>query len=207
MTNRLDVLCNAVATGEFEDNGWLALSAVSWRADDILLSLELDPGDATSRQRWNVVCERPRAHRLQNDTVNDFAVHEDHVLLLPFQQLQAGLYSSSARNPAAVAGELWAAHRRYTDDWFPPETFLNPAIPLIDLLGAPSGLLAQGPVAILSEYEGVLTRYDIACSQLRERDPKRWNGVAESEVLKVLTIGRSFVIAEAFTAATRDAVV
>jgi hypothetical protein len=210
VTNALGILCSAVDTGEFEDNGWIVLSAASWGTDDIVLSVELEPGDGTPKQCWHVTCERPRSHRLQSHTANDFAVHEDHVLLLPYQQLQADLYfASPAASPAAVAGELWAAHRRYTDDWFPPETFLNPNVPLIALLATRSGLLAQGPVGILAEYEMVLTRNDIACSQLRERDPKRWDGsswVTESEVLKVLTIGRSFVVAEAFTGTRADVV-
>jgi len=79
-----------------------------------------------------------------------------------------------------------------------------------DLLAASSGLLAEGPVGILSEYEAVLARHSIAWSQVRERAPKRWNGgswVAESEGLKVLTMGPSFVVAESFTATRPDAVV
>jgi len=211
MTNVLDTLWSAVRSGEFEDDGWITLSAASWRAEDIWLSLELEPGNGTPRQHWQVLCEQARAHRLHGETVHDVAVHEDHVLLLPHQQLQANLYfTSPAPNPAAVAGELLAAHRRCTRDWFPAERFLNSALPLIDLLAASSGLLAEGPVGILSEYEAVLGRHSIAWSQVRERAPKRWNGgswVAESEGLKVLTMGPSFVVAESFTATRPDAVV
>jgi hypothetical protein len=61
--------------------GWIAPSAATWRAEDVSLSLELERGDATPRQRW-LVSEQLRVHQLWGEVAHNLDIQEEHVLLL-----------------------------------------------------------------------------------------------------------------------------
>jgi hypothetical protein len=198
----LDSLREVMGTEDFENAGWLRLSAARWGAnDDLTLTFGLNPGDGTPQQDWQVLCRKIRAHRLQQEDASDLDIHQDHVLLLPYRRQARLFFNGPALNAVAVAGELWAAHREHTEDWFPPETFFNSDLPLSELLSAPSGLLAEGPMPLLSVYADVLSRHGIRLAQVVHGDARRFDGAApepEPDVLKVLTTGASFVVAARF---------
>lgn len=192
-----------LGTVEFEDDGWIAIEVARWHGDNLTLGLEARPGGDALHQHWEIECRGVRSSRLQRDLEGQIELLDEHPLLLPHREVHEQLFISSApSNANAVAGDLWLAHRAATADWFAPESFFNPNVSLVILLEAGSGLLAEGPRSILEAYEEVLSFHGVRCNRIGGHDPVRWkNGswMPESEALRVLVIGNSFVVAESFT--------
>ena len=198
----LEPLDEIFGSAEFEDDGWIAIDVARWQGDDLAVGLEVRPGGSAPHQHWEIACRGVRRSRLERQIEDRIELLDEHVLLLPHQQVHEQLFISSApSNATAVVGDLWMAHRKVTADWLAAESLFNPHVSLVRLLEAGSGLLASGPRVILEAYEEVLNSHDIRFNRIGTRDPVWWKDgrwVPESEVLRVLVMGDSFVVAESF---------
>ena len=180
----------------------MAIVAAQWHENDLTVGLEVRPGGASPHQQWEIICRDVRRSRLERELESCIELLEEHALLLPHRQVHEQLFISSAPASApAVVGDLWIAHRAATADWFDAEAFFNPHIGLVTLLESGNGLLASGPRAILEAYQDVLRSHEVRFNTIGARAPVWWKDgrwVPESEGLRVLIIGESFVVAESF---------
>lgn len=200
----LSALIATVDTGEFEDNGSLFIDAASARDSDLVICLRLNLPDGSKDAR-QVLCRRPRSYELMAaECADNLSVSDDHVLLWPHTQKKAALYfNGRADDSRSLLGALVQMHFRTVGEWFPFTTFMNDALfsPSCDLLGAQSGLLADGPEPLIDSYAAVLDDFGIRHSTPPPRAPGWWDGVQwqhSTEKLHVLIIGRSYVVAPEF---------
>ena len=204
-------------TPEFEENGGVVLAAARWAHPACELVLDVRTGDeARPREAWRVRCADTRASRLASEWVDSPYLADEHPLLLPYVQRQAKLYvRGRAADARLVVADLYAAHAAVTGLWYPFEAFFNSGgphavllnqgggLPLAELLGGGSGLLAEGAVGVLAAYAAVLEEHDIEPSVIGERPPLRWlDGAWQPEAtdLRVLVLGESYVLGAGFTA-------
>lgn len=153
----LSDLLTIVHSGEFEDTGRMRVVSAHWSATRLTIRLQLDHGtDAVSawQLRFTGILEYLFAD-VYNCGLN--VTSADHPAIDQYLQAREFLHFGSAPNdPHHVVGELWAAHSRLTSDWIPFDRYLNREIPLHQLLGSGSGLLATGPTFLIAAYADVL---------------------------------------------------
>lgn len=199
----LQPLDEILHSAEFEDDGWITIDVAKWHGYDLTVGVEVRPGGSLPHQHWDIACRAVRRSEIRREHEDRIELLDEHVLLLPHRQVHEQLFVSSApSNAKAVVGDLWMTHRVVTADWFAAEAFFNAHVPLVTLLEAGNGLLAKGPRSILEAYEEVLNTHDVTFNRIGTRAPVWWKDgrwVPESEVLRVLITGNSFVIAESFT--------
>lgn len=197
----LDQVFNDISTLDFEEFGAISISQAKWHNHNLVLAL----GIATGREEileYEVTCERPRAYRI--DTLRCFSnlhVDEEHVLLWPHTQKYGELYFvGKASNPYALLGELYEVHHELVSNWFELTRFVNLPYRAADIFRSGFGLLARGPVPLLTAYASVLEHHGVRQSFLGSRDPLWWDGskwVPDGK-LYVLRFGDSFVVSPAF---------
>ena len=76
------------------------------------------------------------------------------------ERRSAFLYGAPADAYAAI-GALYEAHQHAVGDWLSLETHLNTQIGLRKLLSGGNGLLAQGPLPLLTVYKDALSQYGV----------------------------------------------
>jgi hypothetical protein len=84
-------------------------------------------------------------------------------------------------------------HHRVTDGWIRFDRFLNPEVPLTELLASGSGQLATGPSFLVSAYAKVLKEHGCrpARRATRRRNPPKRALLAH--------FSESYVVAQAIT--------
>ena len=88
-----------------------------------------------------------------------------------------------------------------TRNRIPFDKYLNTALTTIELCKSTTGLFAKGPIKLMEAYKEELERHNMNPTIVGEHKPKRWlNGhqVDETEIVKVLVIGDSYVVGEIF---------
>lgn len=188
---------------EFADEGRISLTSFDVRESVLDLDLALTIGsEGKPRERWRLLCHGPRRYRIEDTTSRSLEVWKEHPLLVPHVSRHGTLYFKgrpSSRGRTFI--RLWTDHHRITEGWYPFETFLNPKMPLLDLLGTGSGMLAEGPVPFMMAYAKSIEVYGVRCTLVGEKDPERWDGekwVSEPRGLQAIVMGKSFVIAQRF---------
>lgn len=194
-----------------DQHGGMSIESVTRRDDGLDLRVRVVDAGAQSRA-WSLSLGSVREHRIELGWCEELGFSDDHPLLWPHMDEQASLYfSKAAPDPTAAAGRLWSRHQRETDGWVPFRRFLNPEVPLGTLLARGAGLLATGPVRLLSAYGEELDALGIPWSVAGRRPPTFWRPASEAfmaggawciedQKLKVLTLGQSYLVAARFTA-------
>ena len=198
-------LLATVATGEFEDDGWVHLTGARWDGDDLRLALTVRTGEhEVPDQSWEITCHSPRAQHLTLEGDGTLCLSEEHVLLWPHTQPTLQLYFRSPRTDIQSAiGALYERHAELVGHWIAFHSFFNRLMRLADLLAAPSGMLGTGPEPLMRGYGQVLQSRGFQISLVGPRPPQRVaNGrwVEETSPLAVLILGESFVVAPSFSA-------
>jgi hypothetical protein len=197
-------LSELIASLDFDEQGSLRLASARWTEAACELVLDIGLGDSAPHQAWTVRCPDVRAYRFSSGWADSANVLNDHVLLRPYTEPHVRLaFHGRSSDPYAVIGHLWDAHRQLLDSWYPFEEYLNPGMPLADLLAAGGGFLAEGPKSVMQGYALVLSSHKIESSFVAERPPVRWLDGAwqpESQALSVFLMGESYVIGAEFAA-------
>lgn len=105
------------------------------------------------------------------------------------------------RDPVAVVGALWAAHREVVGTWIPFGQHLNvfdANAPVTSLLETGGGVLAAGPRALLQAYADVLQSHGLETRFLGTY--RLGLGEPERPDVAVLLFGMSYVIGAGFSA-------
>lgn len=187
---------------DFEENGGLYISKAEWTSDDLRLVIVIKTGVDDQKQLREIQVKGVRDELIKSDLAESMNLYEEHPLLWSHNQMQVSLYFSQPTNrPHELLTDITALHNRKTANWIRLEKYLNSGLTAIELCKSNSGLFARGPINLLEEYKSVLEVFSMHATILNGHNPKRWvNGyqVDETEILKVLVIGNSYIIAESF---------
>lgn len=202
----LDNLLLRTNTLGYEEDGSFRVRSLRQSKGNLSLDLVLFSGGQSKKERWRIECFGVEAYLFQPECAYTLNLLTKHPTLLPFTEDSTSLhFYAAATNPSETLGALYECHRKIVGDWIPFERFFN--WELSRLLTASSGLLASGPVSVLSAYAGVLERYGIPTSMLPSHSPiQSWNGKsrsAKADPLYALILGKSYVVAESFEATNR----
>jgi hypothetical protein len=159
-----------------------------------------------STRNLEVRCEDVLAYAIRDEAASSLALTSDHPLLWRFTHDSASaFFYGTPPDTYAAMGALYEAHRNAVGDWFSLETHLNDGIELRKLLSGGNGLLAEGPLPLLTVYKDVLSRYGV---EVEIRGPYPPGGTMSPPSVqsrlrsetKALLIGDSYIIGVGWTA-------
>ncbi len=203
--NMLEDLLAITSGIDFEDYGSLLLTRTVWSKDGITLSIDISSDeDPDVHPRWQVLCSGVREDCLSLGYSGDLQLSDDHVLLWPHAARTSAIsFYGKAENPSAVAGALYERHWELVGKWIPFHRFLNPGLPLTELISGGFGMLAEGPERLILAYEEVMQQHGFSTSHRDPTNPVYWRGEAwleQKTALSVLILDESYVVAEEFIA-------
>ncbi|MEM8969224.1 MAG: hypothetical protein AAGE93_22595 [Bacteroidota bacterium] len=196
-------LAGILSSVEFEEEGGIHITGADWYSDDLKLEFAIRTGENDEHQLWEAQITGVRDELIKSDWAVQMQLLEDHPLLWRFNDIQSELYfSKSTDKPYELISSILEAHHKIVSNWYSLSKFINYGqFPFIDLCKSSNALFAKGPKKVLAEYARILSEFKMRPNLFGDCDPKRWTGrkwVAETEILRILIIGESFVIAEDF---------
>jgi len=146
-----------------------------------------------------------RGHRVHPTVIEDeIVLLDEHELLLEYRAEQVTLFfTGKANDPHSLVGALYEAHVDTVADWYPFERFLNPQMPLVDLLQSGFGQLADGPAPLIEAYERVINEYGVRGSRTKPQPAVWWDGenwAPDGESVRVFLLDDMYVVAGCFAA-------
>jgi hypothetical protein len=141
-----------------DPDGGAHLVRVSFACDSF------DDPDPAARLHFEIECTGVREMNLHGGPVDAIEFVSEHPLLLEYNAPHEYLHFSSApARPEEVVGRLYLAHHEVIGDWRPLSRVLNPSIgqgmTLPTLLGGGRGMLARGPVPVVSALAVAVAPY------------------------------------------------
>ena len=190
------------STLEYEEDGSIHITGTDWYSDDLRIEFVIKTGVEGQSQLWEAEISSVRESLIKTAFAEKLELFEEHPLLWNYNQLQTSLYFGQPTDkPYELFVNIYHIHRQLTQNQLPFDIFLNKLVPTIELCKSPAGLFARGPVKLMEAYKDELERHTMNPSIVGEHHPKRsLNGhpIDETEIVKVLVIGDSYVVAETF---------
>ena len=199
MPPRMDKLLTLVAEAGDTENVDIQLTNASWSSSSLQLQLTVTVFDSV-HESWEIRCGDVLAYVLRNDGANGLELTGDHPLLWEFKHESASAYfDRTPVNADAAVVALYEAHQNAVGSWIRFGQHLNGAPGLSSLLAARNGLLAQGPVPLLTLYKETLRPHGVEVDIRFSRPPQRWDGTRwrrldQDKNTKALLLGTSYVI-------------
>jgi hypothetical protein len=146
-----------------DDDIVIRIGRVTANGQGLELHLELSTFDLGKKiRKFEIRCEEVLDYAIRNKVASSIILTSNHPLLWRFTYDTASAFFYGIPPDAyAATGALYEAHRNAVDDWFGLETQLNGGLKLSQLLSAGNGLLAEGPIPLLTAYKDVLSQYEI----------------------------------------------
>ncbi len=182
---------------------WLRLVDAEWSMDDLRLTLSIRFDDQRELQLWEIACSGVVEELLCSDGSSGLAVSTDSPLTKSFlEPMVAIMFSQNEMSPESLFGLVCSCCIEVTGTTESINSFLNGAPSAGGIASSSYGLLGQFPESLALKILDTLRGKPILCNALAGRLPTRWDGVQQSPYgeLKTLQFGRSYVIAEAFSA-------
>ncbi|MGA7629400.1 MAG: hypothetical protein WCB11_01455 [Terriglobales bacterium] len=172
----MDKLLARIAEAGDEEDIVIRLTDATWSGKSLELHLAVNVPDS-AQEMWEVRCEDVLAHVLRNENECWLELTEDHPLLWEFKHQSASAYFYRAPvNAGAAVGALYEAHQNFVGSWIRFGEYLNCAPGLSKLLDAGNGLLAQGPLPLLTLYKETLLPHGVEVDIRFSRPPQMWDG-------------------------------
>jgi len=191
------------------EDRWLLVTSVSHEQRDLLLRFEVSPAPVDGTPpAWDVLCRQVREFSLTDFDGGGLNLWKTkHPLLAQFTSRRASLkVIVGGRTRAECAGLLLEAHRHAADDWIDFDRFVPPAV-WATTRGDPIAI--TGPEFLLVEYRRRLESAGFVATLKKHRRALYWSGFRWSErrwAVSLLHFGKSFVVAESFSAAPQTEV-
>jgi hypothetical protein len=189
-------------TIEFEEDGSIYITGTDRYSDDLRVEFSINTGIDGQSQLWEIQINGTRADLIKSDFAKRIELIDEHPLLWPYSQFQTSLYfGRPTSRPYELFVDIYQTHLELTKKWFSFDKFINGNISIIDLCKSNTGLFASGPVKLLEEYKKVLETHEMNPTIIGGHNPKHWTNdkwVEETEKLRVLIIGDSYVVGETF---------
>ena len=195
----MDRLLALVAEAGETENVVIELTNASWSGSSLQLQLTVTVFDST-HETWEIRCGDVLAYVLRHESVNWLELTEDHPLLWEFKhESAAACFCRAPVNADAAVVALYEAHLNAVGSWITFGQYLNTEPGLSRLLAAGNGVLAQGPVPLLTLYKETLRPLGVEVDIRFSRPPHKWDGTRwrrldRNNDTKALLLGTSYVI-------------
>ena len=190
------------STVEYEEDGGINITGTHWYSHDLRIEFVIRTGNEGQSQLWEAQIGGVREDSIKSDFADKLELFEEHPLLWTYNQRQTNLYFGRPTDrPYELFVNIYNIHRQLTRNRIPFDKYLNTALTTIELCKSTTGLFAKGPIKLMEAYKEELERHNMNPTIVGEHKPKRWlNGhqVDETEIVKVLVIGDSYVVGEIF---------
>ena len=190
------------STVEYEEDGGINITGTHWYSHDLRIEFVIRTGNEGQSQLWEAQIGGVREDSIKSDFADKLELFEEHPLLWTYNQRQTNLYFGRPTDrPYELFVNIYNIHRQLTRNRIPFDKYLNTALTTIELCKSTTGLFAKGPIKLMEAYKEELERHNMTPTIVGEHKPKRWlNGhqVDETEIVKVLVIGDSYVVGETF---------
>ena len=200
----MEELLNLIAGVDEEEDLLVKVTETTWSGPSLQLTVEISVADGPKLGTWLIRCKNTLKSILSNEGGFSLDLLKNHPLLWEFTYPSApAFFSGIPANSAACVGALYETHSKAVGAWISFGSQFNNNLPISQLLSTGNGLLAQGPVPLLSLYKEALLVHGVEVNIVNEYGPKFWNGTSwESlvgEEVKVLLLGASYVIGIGWT--------
>jgi hypothetical protein len=190
------------STVEYEEGGGIHITGTDWYSDDLRVEFVINTGNERQSQLWEVEIGGVREDLISSDFADRLELFEEHPLLWKYNQRQTNLYfGKGTERPHELFVNIYNIHIQLTMNRIPFHKFVNGGVSTIELCKSTSGLFAKGPIKIMEAYMAELERHHMNPTIVGGHNPKRWlNGyqVDETEIVKVLVVGKSYVVGQTF---------
>jgi hypothetical protein len=145
--------------------------------------------DHDSRVAFLLRCSGVAESTVTPRASDDLHWTDDHPVLHDHNSEHGILYfSSRPANPHEIVGRLYQAHETFYGGWREFREYVNTCGDTITILGNGSGVLAEGPLSLLREFEGALA--GLLATNIVET-PRRFGDYGN---YKALLFDESFVV-------------
>jgi hypothetical protein len=205
VTAGLDQLLAAVAALDEGEDLVVRFLSATWSGRSLQLTLTIGASDL-SPAVWEVRCEDVLAYSLRSEIADGLELTDAHPSLWEFREQSASAFFLGAPGDATAAvGDLYEAHQKAVGTWIEFGRHLNGSFALSKLLAVGNGLLARGPLPLLSLYKQVLIPHGVQVSICSAYPAKIWDGAewrifSSDDNPKALLIGSSYVIGDEWLA-------
>lgn len=209
MDNLIEELLGLIAGVDKEEDLLVKIAETAWSGTSLQLRVKVSVIDCSELGTWVIRCGHALAYMLGSGRAYSLDLTDDHPLLWEFRHPSASAYFFGAPvNSEACVGALYAAHSNAVGSWISFGSQLNGAPRVSELLSTGNGLLAQGPVPLLSLYKRALLPHGVEVSIVNEHPPRFWDKTMrrsfEGEAVKALLLGTSYVVGIDWTAERDD---
>lgn len=200
----MEKLLALIADANDEEDVTIQFIDATWSATSLQLQLAISLFDSVPRI-WTVRCGEVLSCVLCDVGAHWLELLDDHPLLWEYkcQSAQAFFYRAPVSADAAV-GSLYEAHQNAVGPWIRFGKYLNTSLGLSKLLAAGNGLLADGPVQLLTLYKDALRPHGVEVDIRFAHPPRSWDGTNWRQLdranTKALLLGTSYVVGEGFAA-------
>ena len=178
---------------EYEENGGLVISALTYKGDDLKVLFTLSYGDnERPEQFWQLDIIGIEKERFVRNWVTFPEIYSDHFLLYEYIDNYIELYfNDKTSNPEKLLIDLYSSHSiNYSSD-LKFGIGINAPNGMLKLCSSDNGLFARGPKRILNEYAKCLTANGIRTNFISEIE-------SDKKGLKLLLFGDSYFIGKNF---------
>ena len=195
-----------------EDDFNLYITKIDYSTDNFIFDFRLEVQDINDKgeinQTWSVVASGHRKNKMSFDFEPFIKIETAHPLLWEFHDTQCELYySGQCKDVPKLFYDLYNIHIAIFGNSKDLNIYLGDKNRDVLKFDYTNGLLAEGSKTLLLQYASCLKQNGLDYSLIGERPAKYWNGqefIIESNNLKVLFFGKSYVIAKDFAFVQQD---
>lgn len=190
---------------ELDDaEGWVRIVSADWSNDELRLRLSARWFDDTELEHWLLRCQGVVEESLSAEGSSKLQLSASSPLLLPYTEPSVDLcFSDNRCRPALLQGIVYASCMECFGRAEYVERFLNGAALHPDGRGNAFGMLGRFPQSLADRIATALADEPIRLTAMPGIPPRHWTGseFVEHPPLQVVSLGRSYVIGTAFSAA------
>jgi len=195
-----------------EDDYNLYVTKADNSGDDFIIEFVLNVQNINDKgaitQRWKILTSSQIKNHVSFDSADFLKIKDDHPLLWEFTDTQCQLYfTGQCKDPAKLFYDLYTAHKRTFGNYQCFNISFGEEAIYFKPFQYSNGLLTEGSKKLLTLYAECLKQNSLDFTIIGERIANYWNGeqyTSDSQSLKVLFLGDTFIIAKDFSFVLRD---
>ena len=176
MLQNMEKLLARIAEAGDEEDVLIRITSAAWLGTSLSLDLAVSVFDAEP-EIWGLRCEKVLKSVLRSQVSYSVYWTDKHPLLWEFQEQGASaFFYGQPVDGSAAAAALYEAHENAVGLWISAGEHLNTTSGLSKLLAVGDGLLARGPVPLLTLYKETLLPHGVDVDIRFALPPQTWDG-------------------------------